>query len=353
MTHFSTSAAHDLKDLAGEASASGLLRYVHAAKKLGVDGEQALNLLGLDQQDIQNAQRRLPAAIHERLLMALVEQSQDVLFGLRAGLIVQPDAWSVLGYILINCASLGDAMARVASYERLVGELGVSQVEPLDGRICMSWHARVADPQVKRHMVENVLASWLSFGQWIADTKRPPCEIRFEHSLPDGAKSADYFELFGCPVLFDQLFSGIVIDHDMLMLPLRQADAGLLQALETHAQKQLSALSSDSQTWRLKVRHELSRQLQNGVINKSEVAIQLGVSGRTLQRYLRLENTHYQLVLDELRQEQAELLLSDPTQSFIDIAQALGYEEVASFYRRFKLWTGVTPGEYRNANMSE
>lgn len=45
MTHFSTSAVQDLKDVAGEASASGLLRYVHAAKKLGVDGEQTLNLL--------------------------------------------------------------------------------------------------------------------------------------------------------------------------------------------------------------------------------------------------------------------------------------------------------------------
>lgn len=336
-----------------EASVSALLRYVHAVRQYGVDTESALAALGLQQQDIQNSQRRLPAKTHERLMRELVSLSGDSLFGLKAGLIVQPDAWTVLGYILINSASVGDAMARVVSYEKLIGELGTSHIEPLDGQICMSWQAHLIDPLAKRHMVENVLASWFSFGQWVADSKHPPCKVLFEHALPDGVSKTDYEHVFGCPVYFDQPKSGIVVDEEILALPLRQPDAALLTALENHAQKQLLGLDANAQSWTGLVQVELRRQLQIGVINKSEVAARLDMSERTLQRYLRREGTHYQQILDELRQKQAMQYLADPEQSLTDIAQALGYIETASFFRKFKTWTGMTPGEYRDSLLSE
>ena len=43
----------------------------------------------------------------------LIEVSGDPLFGLHSARFVQPGSWSVLGYIAINCATLGEAMGRI------------------------------------------------------------------------------------------------------------------------------------------------------------------------------------------------------------------------------------------------
>ncbi|MGJ8670487.1 MAG: AraC family transcriptional regulator [Oceanococcus sp.] len=339
--------------MTGEASASGLHRYLQYAKQLGLDVDAALATVGLSSVDIQDVQRRLPCAIHEQLLIHLAALSQDPLFGLNAGRTVQPGFWSVLGYILINCASLGEAMGRVVTYEKLVGDLGVSEVEPLGDRLRMSWHCRQAAPLAKRHMVENVLASWYSYAQWVTDTEQSPVQVDFEHEQPQGVALQRYQDFFACPVFFNQAKSGIVIDQAMLQLPLRQADATLLCTLENHAQEQLAALSRDAQSWSALVQKELSRQLQYGAVSKSVTAQQLGVSERTLQRHLSSDGTSYQQILDALRQHLAQQRIADAELSFAAIAEALGFAETASFHRRFKAWTGMTPGEYRAVRLSE
>ncbi len=347
--------AQKTRQLETTASVSALLRYVHAARQLGVETDGALAAVGLRLQDLQDARRRVPSRVQEQLLGELVQASGDVLFGLRAGLIVQADAWTVLGYILINCSTLGAAMSRVLNYEKLVGELGDSRVQPMqaEGHVCMSWHARVDDPVIRRHMVENVIASWFAFGQWMAETQDSPVELCFEHALPAGGSVADYERTFGCPVRFGQAYSGIVVTSETLQMPLRQADPDLLGVLEQHAQRQLQAIDDRPARWADRVQQLLLEQWRHGSGNKADIAQRLGVTGRTLQRYLALEGTSYRAVVDELRQAQACRWLEDPRLSLDEIAQRLGFVEIASFFRRFKTWTGMTPGAYRAARLSD
>jgi AraC-like DNA-binding protein len=46
----------------------------------------------------------------------------------------------------------------------------------------------------------------------------------------------------------------------------------------------------------------------------------------------------------------ADHMLRDPTRSIKETANALGYAHVRAFYRAFKTWTGVPPGEFRGQN---
>ena len=73
---------------------------------------------------------------------------------------VQPGSWSVLGYITMNCATLGEAMARILPYERLVGDMGTSRIDNRGDQVCLSWHCRHPHQPVRRHLIENVLASF-------------------------------------------------------------------------------------------------------------------------------------------------------------------------------------------------
>ncbi|MFI8479289.1 AraC family transcriptional regulator [Pseudomonas sp. NPDC078700] len=333
----------------GYTAAPALLKYLRHAEFLGLDADQALQAANLSREDLSDNARRIPSISHERLLSYLLQHCDDPLFGLNSARYVQPGSWSVLGYITLNCATLGEAISRIVPYEKLVGDMGVSRVESNTEHTRLIWSCRHDQPLIRRHMVENVLASWLLYARWIADTPHSPSAVLFEHNRPDGVPDQTYQDVFGCPVLFEQPCNALIIPNHLLAIELRQADSNLLRTLEEHALT-LMAKFDDDQPLAARVKSALRLLLKDGLPRKERVAERFDMTVRTLQRHLQQAGTSYQSILDELRQELAEhyLLRSDlPVQ---DIASYLGFSESRSFHRSFKLWTGQTPGDYRHSH---
>ncbi|MFR0688225.1 AraC family transcriptional regulator [Enterobacterales bacterium AE_CKDN230030158-1A_HGKHYDSX7] len=330
----------------GYTSVPALLKYLRHAESLGLDLDVALKAAGLERSQLADNSQRLPSEAHERLLQYLCANSDDPLFGLHSARFVQPGSWSVLGYITMNCANLGDAMGRIIPYEKLVGDMGVSRLEPGADHIKLIWNCRHETALIRRHMVENVLASWLLYARWIADTHGSPQEVWFEHAQPEGTDIAEYEQLFGCPVRFEQPCSALLVPLHLLAYPLRQADANLLRTLEEHALALMAELDDD-EPLPLRVKNALRLLLKDGLPRKERVAERFEMTVRTLQRHLQQAGTSYQQILDELRQELAEHYLVHSDLPIQDIAQYLGFTESRSFHRSFKGWTDQTPGEYR------
>ncbi|CAD5108146.1 AraC family transcriptional regulator GliR [Zestomonas carbonaria] len=330
----------------GYTAVPALLKYLRLAERQGLDLDAALAAAGLDPADLQDNGRRLPSEAHEKLLGHFIAVSGDPLFGLHAAEFVQPGSWSVLGYITMNCATLGEAMSRIVPYEKLVGDMGTSRIEPVDGHVRLSWSCRHETADIRRHMVENVLASWLLYARWIADMDRSPSEVWFEHQQPAGTDLAEYQAVFGCAVKFEQSANALLVPMEYLGVPLRQADANLLRTLEEHALALMAGLDDDEPLPQ-RVKNALRLLLKEGLPRKERVAERFNMTVRTLQRHLQLAGTSYQQILDELRQELAEHYLTRSDLAVQDIAQYLGFTESRSFHRSFKGWTGMTPGEFR------
>ncbi|HBO7193171.1 AraC family transcriptional regulator [Pseudomonas aeruginosa] len=330
----------------GSTSVPALLKYLRHAERLGLDIAPALAAAGLQADQLNDNRQRLPGEAHERLLGYFCEHSGDPLFGLHSARFVQPGSWSVLGYIAMNCATLGEAMSRITPYEKLVGDMGTSRTEAAGGQVRLIWNCRHQTPLVRRHMVEHVLASWVLYARWIADLEGSPDEVWLEHDLPDGTRVEDYETFFGCPVRFTQPCSALLVPLDYLALPLRQADATLLRTLEEHALALMAELDDD-EPLPLRVKNALRQLLKDGLPRKERVAEKFGMTVRTLQRHLQQAGSSYQQTLDELRRELAEHYLLHSELPIQDIAQYLGFTESRSFHRSFKGWTGQTPGEYR------
>ncbi|MCU1748609.1 AraC family transcriptional regulator [Pseudomonas sp. 6D_7.1_Bac1] len=334
----------------GYTSVPPLLKYLRHAEQLGIPTAPALAAAGLEAQQLSDNSLRLPGKAHEQLLDYLCEHSGDPLFGLNSARYVLPNSWSVLGYITMNCATLGEAMNRIMPFEKLVGDMGVSRAEMAQGQVRLIWNCRHQRPETRRHMVENVLASWLVYARWIADMQVSPAAVWFEHSLPSAIECSQYEDFFGCPVLFDQACSALVAPLDYLQLPLRQADAQLLRTLEEHALGLMASL--DDAPLPLRVKNALRQLLKEGLPRKEQVAEQFAMSVRTLQRQLQQAGTSYQQILDDLRQELAEHYLLHSELPIQDIAQYLGFTEPRSFHRTFKSRTGMPPGEYRQTYLT-
>jgi AraC-like DNA-binding protein len=78
-----------------------------------------------------------------------------------------------------------------------------------------------------------------------------------------------------------------------------------------------------------------------------ELARELHLSTRTLQRRLTEQGITFHRLLDEARRELARHYLLHSTRELNETAYLLGYEDANSFFRAFHHWEGTSPGQWR------
>jgi AraC-like DNA-binding protein len=91
----------------------------------------------------------------------------------------------------------------------------------------------------------------------------------------------------------------------------------------------------------------VSDLLPTGYPRIEAVALQLGVSTRSLQRRLQKLGITYSEVVKDVRCDKARNLLQTPEMSITRISKSLGYKDPSSFSRAFTRWNQVGPSCYR------
>ena len=168
--------------------------------------------------------------------------------------------------------------------------------------------------------------------------------VSFIHPAPKNA--AYYVQYFHCPVQFSQPFAHIKVPIALLSKPIRHADQTLQALLIQQAQTLLEKLPHSTQLDE-RLQQAILTGLQKNRCQIEDIAQQLGMSTRQLQRHLQQQHTTYQQRVQAVRLMLAEQYLHDPCLSLFEIALLLGYSEQSAFQRAFKHWTGHTPQEWR------
>lgn len=323
----------------------GLLDYL---ARQGVDSAELLERVQLSPQILAQRDLRIAASTYLELLGHGVRLTGDEQLGLHLGEAVRPGYYGVLGYLIMSCATLADALHRQARYAALVGNLGQVDLadEPprpgLEPQVAHSWQPLL--PQQKRQLSEETLAGWVTFGHWISGLDIPPTEVRFQHAAP--ADTSEYQRIFRCPVLFDQADNALVFPKRLLATPLGQADAQVRLMLDAYADRLLGEIQQGHSVLD-RARLELSRQMPEVGADLQQIAARLALSPRTLQRRLREAGLSFNQLVDETRQQLVLHYLRDPALELAEIAFLVGFSEPGSLARAFRRWTGQSPGEYR------
>lgn len=97
-----------------------------------------------------------------------------------------------------------------------------------------------------------------------------------------------------------------------------------------------------------RLRVMVRRDLGHGKASAVELAGQLALHRRTLNRRLQARGTTYRRILDGVRFELACELLADGTLSVAEISSRLGYAETSAFSRAFRRWSGTSPARWRS-----
>jgi AraC-like DNA-binding protein len=286
----------------GAGYVSGLL---DAALRAGVSRADLLRHAGLAAEEAHHANARMPMADVIGLFQSAVALTGRADIGLEFARQVRPGTFNVLGYALMTCKTLGEAIALVPHYRRLVFDIGYSEMQ------FVSTH-------------EEARLGW--------------------HVV---SKSA-YEEFFECPVHFNAAENALVFSKTLLDMPLVQADETLHLAMRAQAQAAMEKTFNETD-----LAHRL-RQALIPLMPKCEATLEkasavLHMSPRSLQRRLGEADLKFQGVLDAVRKDMAVVYLRDPALSILDVALLLGYAEQSSFTRAFKGWFVASPSAWRRA----
>jgi len=336
-----------LKNKLGKVSLHAVNQYLQLAQEQQLELSSTLVELGISNDLLSDNSQYITGNQFQNLIEVILELSNDKLFGLHTAKFVQPSSYSVLGYISMNCNTLGEAITKIQPFEQLVGDMGTTNVELVGDSFKIGWQCQFTEKNVRQQMIDNCLASWLTFARYLINDQGKPLKVLLSRAEPELSLQKEYQEAFNCPVLFNQTENAILFDASLLDLPLNKGDQLLLSTLESHAKTLISTISPDEGLVR-RVITEIENGLKNGYYHQQDIAKALKIGAKTLQRRLNDENYTFQLLLDETRLKMAKTLLKQDQMSLNQISMELGFVEPRSFFRWFKKVTQQTPGDYRN-----
>ena len=151
---------------------------------------------------------------------------------------------------------------------------------------------------------------------------------------------------FHCPVKFKASRNALIFSKPDMELPFITYNADLLAAVAPQLEAELTEQLAHK-TFREQAKGILKQLLAGQRPGIQDLARELHMSTRTLQRRLTEQRITFQRLLDEARRELARHYLLHSSRELNETAYLLGYDDANSFFRAFHHWEGTSPGKWR------
>lgn len=323
-------------------------KILDAASRRGVSRTAACAAADIDPAVLADPDHRLPFAGVVRLYEVCARLTGDDAFGLHVGEASHPTMFDVLGYIMMNSPTVGEALSRLERYQRVWTDGSVLSPSVEDGRARIQYSYEIAEPvpEDRRQDCEATLSIVATGVRAMVGSEWQPDFVWYEHAAPEDI--SEHRRIFRCPIAFGQSVNAVIFDAALLARAIPRADPALEAVLDRHAQALLDARPAVA-SLADRVRQVIVGRLRGGEPDLETVARELGMSTRTLQRHLKDERTTLNEVIDGIRRDLSTRYLRQPDLTISDVAYLLGFAEPSTFHRAFRKWTGLTPGEFRKS----
>ena len=274
----------------------------------------------------------------------LLEKCNDPTLGLTLGNRININQFGMLGYAILSCANLRQALKLGLKYHVLVDPAFTFEVNEEDDLTAIRLTSHIPVPSIYHLLSDVFLTNFISLGQFLTGQKIMPVRININRPKPEHAELYQSF-FPSCPIHWDQPRIEMIIETKLLDAPTTLADEATAKMAESQCEEVLSRMGLREGIV-VKVRRIL---LSNpGHFPPIEtVARQLATSTRTLSRSLQEVSTSYQNILDEVRKEMAIEYLKTSGLPIEEIAALIGHNDPSNFRKAFKRWTGQPPSYYR------
>ena len=327
-------------------SVSVLSQMFSYLTSLKVDIDTFLRSLKIDPESVKSPDAYIPLETYLLIQDEAAEYIRDSYLGLHMGEFVEAGSWSILGYMMMNCKTLGEAFEKSARYSRVIGNLIEGNAHLKLNKIKITLDVPPHAPQMSRHCYEAVISGSVGMMRTLTGVDINPLEVTFAY--PEPASRSEYERVFRCPVLFEQKDNSFTIDLNIIFLPVKYANPDMLQYFENYAQEFLAGIEHQNEYARTVTKIILSK-LDDEALSIKKVAKEMSVSVRTLQNRLKDEGVVFSELLTDTRKKLAQKYLTEDY-SVEQITYLLGFSEPSVFRKAFKKWSGVTPREFREGS---
>ena len=272
----------------------------------------------------------------------IAEASNDPGVGLKLGTEERVERYDPVKIAAISARSFQDAVERLSRYKQLTCPEEIRVVER--GNDCAVRFVWLRAHEKEPPLLVDVCFAWIvAMAQ--RGTGRPlsPQRVEFQRAP---AHREMYEVHFRCPVKFRANQNALVFKKADMELPFVTSNPDLLATvapqLEAELTEQLAQKNFNEQAKGI-----LKRLLAGQRPGIDDLARELHLSTRTLQRRLTEQGITFQRLLEEARRELARHYLLHSSRELNETAYLLGYEDANSFFRAFHQWEGTSPGQWR------
>ena len=300
-------------------------------------------------------QARLPASLYDgernlvstaqffALWRAVEDLSSDPAAGLKLATQIDVGNRPPSSIAAYHARNYRDALTRLARFKQLCTpeELQI-KIAKEECRIEPVWE--YAQEETPPLLTDAAFASFVELGR--RGTGHPITAKRVELKRRPEATGV-HEAYFKCPIKFKARRNLLILHTVDLDRPFHTYNAELLEMLEPKLVAALEERRTQSSISG-QVKWILKRLLAGARPDIVEVARELGLSDRTLQRRIVDDGSTFRQLLLEARQELAREYLNRSGIDVAEVAYLLGYEDPSSFYRAFRTWEGTTPSRLRS-----
>jgi len=282
------------------------------------------------------------------LWRAIGEVSTNPAIGLLLGTENKTERFHPVGLAALSTDNFGTAVDQMARYKQLTCPEEILQ-EKDDDEWSIQFRWLLADEVEPPVLIECCFAWVLSIARHGTGTRLSP--LRLELVQPRAhAKTIERH--FGCPVMCGAPRNAIVFHASDAERTFVTRNAELLAMLAPQFEEELKQEKGDG-NFVERVRIATQQRLTGRRPTIGDVADELHVSSRTLQRRLQDEGFNFQRVLEEARHHLACHYLSNSVLELNEAAYLLGYGDASSFVRAFRMWEGVPPARWREKQRAQ
>ena len=342
-------AAADKKVSEHDILATNVLPALIASLEHGVSAAELESELGWRLEDLQQPGATVSGASTYRHMEMMARRADYAGFVIRATEFFKPSHLGVLGLAGKTSATVGEALTlhqryqlltnRTATYHSQLNDttlvLTESRPDPSLGSMLISEYTML----IAAHLLRQFTAGEVEI-----------LELQTRRVSMSEAERIGIEDFVGAPVVFGCKTTSLHLSACAWKLPVASQD----DELATYFKQRLETLFPAANEPKLvtQVRDVLLETLVFGVPTTAQIASQLGFGARSLQRRLAAHGTSVTTLLEQTRKSLAQTYLQDRELSLAEVTYRLGYSEQKSFFRAFRRWHDMTPGQWRAAHES-
>ena len=317
--------------------------FVRVVEMHGIDANALLREAGVDPAALRDPAARIPSTVWDGVGAKAAALIPDPAFGLRAARCWHPSNLGALGHAWLASSTLRTGLERLQRYSRILGEKAQLKITDTQDGLRFAYDHRRRDPVLRAIGTDFALSLVLDMCRMNYGASLRPVEVRLARARPGDTEPYRHF--YGCPIHFEANEDSFLLTLRVADEPLPTANRQLAGTLDSILTAQLAALDKNNIPARCK--SNLLDELTSGELSEEEMAKQLHMSRRTLQRKLAESDTTYQKLVDDTRRDLALRYMEDSRKTITDVTFLLGFSGQSAFSRAFKRWTGMSPTTYR------